>query len=43
MVGQLFREEHGLEHRTQRIDGQFHSWIEFANDADHTAFLLRFA
>ena len=43
MIGQLFRQEHGLEHRTQRINGQFRSWIEFANDADYTIFLLRFA
>lgn len=45
VAGALWREHFGLHHRSYRRyfwnDTEF--WIEFPNDSDYTAFVLRFA
>ena len=45
IMGALWREHFGLHHMSYRKyfwnDSEY--WIEFPNDADYTAFMLRFA
>ncbi len=45
IMGALWREHFGLYHRSSRKyfwnDSEF--WIEFPDDRDYTAFMLRFA
>lgn len=45
IAGALWREHFGLHHKSYRKyfwnDSEF--WIEFPNDADYTAFMLRFS
>ena len=45
MAGALWREHFGLHHKSYRKhfwnDSEF--WIEFPDDCDYTAFMLRFA
>lgn len=45
IMGALWREQFGLHHRVElTVFKQIKaSWIEFPNDADYTAFMLRFA
>lgn len=44
-LGHMWREQHGLHHRSQRKyfwnDTEY--WIEFPNDADYTAFMLKYS
>lgn len=39
---EAMQERYGLHHRIERVNGEYHSWIEFPNDSDYTAFMLRF-
>ena len=44
IMGAYWREEFGLHHKHKRdIFGKYEYWIEFPNDRDYTAFMLRFS
>lgn len=43
-MGSAWREDHGLYHRYESSwFGPDRAWIEFPNDADYTAFMLRWS
>jgi hypothetical protein len=45
VLGAIWREHYGLYHRNQTkwFTGKSEGWIEFRNDADYTAFMLRWS